>query len=114
MSADGRVSLSELDIKLLEQLAWFEPTGYGNPEPVFVSEGLRVSSSRAVGRDGKHLKLSVTDGYSHFDAIAFQLGKLQPSLPEFVDLLFTFELNDFNGRKNLQLKVRDIRPSERS
>ena len=114
LSADGRVSLSELDIKLLEQLAWFEPTGYGNPEPVFVSEGLRVSSSRAVGRDGKHLKLSVTDGYSHFDAIAFQLGKLQPSLPEFVDLLFTFELNDFNGRKNLQLKVRDIRPSERS
>ena len=114
LSADGRVSLSELDIKLLEQLAWFEPTGYGNPEPVFVSEGLRVSSSRAVGRDGKHLKLSVTDGYSHFDAIAFQLGKLQTSLPEYVDLLFTFELNDFNGRKNLQLKVRDIRPSERS
>jgi single-stranded-DNA-specific exonuclease len=81
---------------------------------VFVSEGVRVSSSRAVGSDGKHLKLSVTDGYSHFDAIAFRLGDLQPTLPAYVDLLFTFELNEFNGRKNLQLKIRDLRPSERS
>ena len=113
LSADVKISLSELNAKLLEQLAWFEPTGYGNPEPVFVSEGVRVSSSRVVGRDGKHLKLSVTDGYSHFDAIAFRLGNLQSSLPTHVDLLFTFELNEFNGRKNLQLKVRDIRPSEK-
>jgi single-stranded-DNA-specific exonuclease len=112
LSADAKVSLSELNTKLLEQLSWFEPTGYGNPEPVFVSEGVRVSSSRVVGSDGKHLKLSVTDGYSHFDAIAFRMGDLQPDLPTFVDLLFTFELNEFNGRKNLQLKVRDIKPSQ--
>lgn len=114
LSADVKVSLSELNTKLLEQLTWFEPTGYGNPEPVFISEGVRVLGSRVVGRDGKHLKLSVTDEYSHFDAIAFRLGDLQPSLPVYVDLLFTFEENEFNGRKNLQLKVRDIRPSEKS
>ena len=114
VSADMKVSLSELNSKLLEQLAWFEPTGYGNPEPVFVSEGVRVSSSRAVGSDGKHLKLSVTDGYSHFDAIAFRLGELQSTLPTHIDMIYTFELNEFNGRKNLQLNVRDIRPSERS
>ena len=114
VSADIKVSLSELNSKLLEQLAWFEPTGYGNPEPVFVSEGVRVSSSRAVGSDGKHLKLSVTDGYSHFDAIAFRMGNLQPTLPTYIDLIYTFELNEFNGRENLQLNVREIRPSERS
>lgn len=112
LSADALVSLSELNTKLLEQLAWFEPTGYGNPEPVFVSEGVRISNSRTVGSDGKHLKLSVTDGYSQFEAIAFRMGDLQPTLPSHVDILFTFEFNEFNGRKNLQLKVRDIRPSE--
>jgi len=114
VSADIKVALSELNSKLLEQLAWFEPTGYGNPEPVFVSEGVRVSSSRAVGSDGKHLKLTVTDGYSHFDAIAFRMGDLQPTLPTKIDMIYTFELNEFNGRKILQLNVRDIRPSERS
>lgn len=113
VSADIKVSLSELNSKLLEQLAWFEPTGYGNPEPVFVSEGVKVSSSRAVGNDGKHLKLSVTDGYSHFDAIAFRMGDLQPTLPTYIDMVYTFELNEFNGRKNLQLNVREIKPSEK-
>lgn len=114
LCADAVVSLSELNTKLLEQLSWFEPTGYGNPEPVFVSEGVRVTNSRAVGSDGRHLKLSVTDGYSHFDAIAFRMGDLQPELPAYVDLLYTFELNEFNGRRNLQLKVRDIKPSQLS
>jgi single-stranded-DNA-specific exonuclease len=113
LCADVEISLSELNSKLLEQLAWFEPTGYGNAEPVFVSRGVRVASSRAVGSDGKHLKLNVTDGYSHFDAIGFRLGDLQPTLPTYVDLLFTFELNEFNGRKNLQLNVRDLKPAER-
>jgi len=114
VSADIKVALSELNSKLMEQLAWFEPTGYGNPEPVFISEGVRVSNSRAVGSDGKHLKLSLTDGYSFFDAIAFRMGDLQPTLPTYIDLIYTFELNEYNGRKNLQLNIRDIRPSEKS
>ncbi|HBG73886.1 MAG: single-stranded-DNA-specific exonuclease RecJ [Chloroflexi bacterium GWB2_49_20] len=113
LCADAEISLTELNSRLLEQLAWFEPTGYGNPEPVFVTRGVRVASSRAVGSDGKHLKLNVTDGYSHFDAIGFRLGDLQPTLPTYVDLLFTFELNEFNGRKNFQLNVRDLKSAER-
>ena len=112
VSADMKISLSELNSKLLDQLTWFEPTGYGNPEPVFFSEGVRVLNSRAVGSDGRHLKLSVTDGYTAFDAIAFRLGDLQPELPNYIDIIFTFEQNDFNGRKNLQLNIRDIRPFE--
>jgi single-stranded-DNA-specific exonuclease len=112
--ADADVSLSELNSRLLEQLAWFEPTGYGNPEPVFVSRNVRVNSSRVVGTDAKHLKLNVTDGFSQYDAIGFRLGALQSNLPDHVDMVFTFELNEFNGRKNLQLNVRDIKPSEKT
>jgi single-stranded-DNA-specific exonuclease len=111
INGDIEVSLSELNTKLLEQISWFEPTGYGNPEPVFVSRGVRVINSRTVGADAKHLKLILTDGFSNFDAIGFRMGDLQSNLPKNIDILFTFELNEFNGHKNLQLNLRDLKPT---
>jgi hypothetical protein len=32
-------------------------------------------------------------------------------MPERIDLLYRFELNEFNGRKTLQLNVQDIKPA---
>jgi single-stranded-DNA-specific exonuclease len=72
---------------------------------------LRVTNSRTVGADGKHLKLGVTDGRVTFDAIGFRLGYLQPNLPGRVDLLYTFESNEYNGRTSLQLNVKDVKPA---
>jgi hypothetical protein len=32
-------------------------------------------------------------------------------MPAMVDLLYTFERNEYNGRVSLQLKLRDLKPS---
>jgi len=88
-----------------------QPTGYGNPQATFVSRNLKVKSFRTVGRDNTHLKLSVTDGWITFDAIAFRQGDWAKQMPHKVDILYRFELNEFNGRKTLQLNVQDIRAS---
>jgi single-stranded-DNA-specific exonuclease len=111
LNADTEVSLSDLRVELLQQLEYLQPTGYGNPEAVFVSRDVRVTHARTVGAEGRHLKLVVTDGRVTFDAIGFQLGRLQPDLPAQVDLLYTFESNEFNGRKTLQLNLKDIKPA---
>jgi single-stranded-DNA-specific exonuclease len=111
LMADAEVPLSDLKPQLLDYLELLQPTGYGNPEAVFVSRKLRIKNSRTVGADGQHLKLTVTDGNLTIDAIAFRLGHLQPGLPTHVDLLSTFEVNEYNGRKTLQLNVRDLKPS---
>jgi hypothetical protein len=39
------------------------------------------------------------------------MGHWYGNLPEQIDLLFNFEINEFQGRKNFQLNVRDIKPS---
>jgi single-stranded-DNA-specific exonuclease len=109
--ADLVISLSDLKPEILDYLSWLQPTGYGNPQAVFVSQGLKVSRSRTVGKDNAHLKLSVTDGRITYDAIAFRQGDWQDKLPGKVDLIYTFERNDFNGQAGLQLNVRDIRPA---
>ena len=71
-----------------------------------------VNSARTVGRDGSHLKLTLTDGRITFDAIAFRLGYWAEQLPERIDVAYAFEVNVFNGRSSLQLNVKDIKKSE--
>jgi single-stranded-DNA-specific exonuclease len=111
LKADAEVSLRELHPDLLQHLEGLQPTGQGNPEAVFVSRDLRVIRSRTVGKDNTHLKLTVNDGWITFDAIAFRLGHLQPELPERIDMMFTFETNEYNGKTSLQLNVRDLKPA---
>jgi single-stranded-DNA-specific exonuclease len=70
-----------------------------------------VNNSRTVGRDQSHLKMSVTDGWITWDAIAFRQGHWHDHLPSKVDLMYNFELNEYNGRVTLQLNVRDLKPA---
>ena len=89
-----------------------QPTGYGNPEPYFTARNLTVKSKRIIGADGKHLKLSLTDGWLTMDAICFRFGFLISQLPPQIDILFAFERNFYNGQVYLQLNVKDIKASE--
>ncbi len=108
--ADIEVPLIDLKPSLLNDLERLQPTGYGNPEAVFVSRDVMVRDARAVGRESAHLKLTVSDERITYDAIAFRQGDWISNLPQRIDLIFTFELNEYNGRKTLQLNVKDIKP----
>lgn len=111
LRADLELPLRELKPELLPLLDMLQPTGIGNPRAQFVSRNLNVVSARPVGRENAHLKLRVSDGWITYDAIAFRQGHLAGSLPKRLDLLYTFERNEFNGRVTLQLNVADIKPS---
>jgi single-stranded-DNA-specific exonuclease len=113
LHADVEVPLSELNPKLLEYLDWLQPTGYGNPQATFVSRNLKPTRYRTVGKENNHLKLTVSDGYITFEAIAFRMGEWAEKMPAYIDILYRFELNEFNGRKTLQLNIRDIKAAQR-
>ncbi len=107
--ADLEVPLHEMKPEVLKYLEYLQPTGYGNPDAVFVSRNLQVKASRTVGAEAKHLKLSLSDGRVTFDAIGFRLGNLKESLPARIDVMYTFEANEFNGRTSLQLNLKDLK-----
>jgi len=114
LTADMEIPLSQLNFDLLKQLGQFEPTGYGNPGAVFASFDVKVKSSRVVGSEGKHLKLTLEDGRgAAYDAIGFRMGNLQANLTPRVDVIYSFESNEYNGRTTLQLNLKDIRAAEK-
>jgi single-stranded-DNA-specific exonuclease len=110
LSADMEVPLSQLNFEVLDYLKFLEPTGYGNPEAVFVSRNVKVKMARTVGAEGKHLKLILEDERGvTIDAIGFRMGHLKPDLPSLIDVLYRFEANEYNGRKTLQLNLKDVK-----
>ena len=107
------VPFSDLGEKLLTLVKSFEPAGLGNPAPTFTTRGVTIIEARKVGADGRHLKLKISEGDVLFDGIGFSLGgRYQELSPEKkMDIVYNLEENLYNGRRSLQLKIKDLRLS---
>ena len=92
-----------------DSMAWLsrlEPTGCGNPPPLFLLQGAEIQSIRRVGKDGSHLKLTVLDeDLSIVEAIAFGAGDIADESPRKLDLLYRPVLNGFRGRTAVEAQV---------
>lgn len=108
---DMELNFSEITPKFFAVLNQFKPHGPGNMVPVFRSNNLSDAGSRIVKE--KHLKLIATQKGIKFDGIAFNMSDVFPVINKNTpfDICYSVELNEFKGVRNLQLKVRDIRPS---
>lgn len=113
LDVDVEVPLGEMDGQLQEDLEGLRPFGRSNPDPVFVSRGVQVRHYRAVGHDGAHLKMHLSNGQAVWDAIAFRQGDWAGHLPERIDIAYNLQLNEWRGEERLQLNVKDIRPASR-
>lgn len=113
LKIDLELKFIQLDYELLEQLQKFEPTGIGNPTPVFSSKDVKVISAKTVGTDGSHLKLELEKDGKKINAIAFGKGEILPKLSsqKVIDVVYNLTENTWNGNKSLQLKVKDIKLS---
>ena len=110
LTADMEVPIEEMNFEVLKHLTYLEPTGYGNPDAIFVVRNVKVKSSRTVGAEGRHLKLSLEGSNGTvFDCIGFRIGHLKETLPTHIDAMFTLEANEWNGHTNLQLNLKDIK-----
>jgi single-stranded-DNA-specific exonuclease len=109
LHADMEIPLRELRPELLKYIDALEPTGLANREAQFISRDLQIVRCKAVGNEGQHLRMTVSDGKITYDAIAFRQGAWAEKKPERVDLFYTYERNSFQGKESLQLNVKDIR-----
>ncbi len=117
LEAEMEVSLNDLHPSLLKFLNELEPTGVGNPAPLFISHNVEIRQIKAVGKTKDHLKLTLADGANQrmhapiaVDAIAFQFGAMEEQCQRggLIDIIYSYEVNSFNGRQTIQLNIRDI------
>lgn len=110
---DAEVFLADLKPSFYEILVQMEPFGPENPRPLFVAKKVYDTGWSKLLKD-LHIKFSVQQNGCRLNGIGFNLAGKMPIVREGgpFDLVFTLDLNEWNGEKNLQLKVLDCRPSE--
>jgi single-stranded-DNA-specific exonuclease len=111
LQLDAESEMALIDPQLLEQLHRLEPFGLGNPAPLLMLKGVTVRESRIVGE--RHLRLQVEESGRLLGAIGFRLAEKQPSVASQVDLAFIPEWNEWNGNKNIQLRIIDLRAAKK-
>ena len=96
----------------VDSLSMLEPFGAGNPKPVFLLRSALVLSCGDVG-GGRHMKLRVRRDDAVVDAIFFgaNCSTCGVSPGDRLDLVFTLQINEFRGNRNVQLQLCDLRPA---
>lgn len=116
LEIDAAISLAEANWSLHSQFARLEPTGQENTQPILLCRHLRVREARPIGGQKQHLRLVIDSDANTtvMDAVAFQQGHWATHLSEGsrIDLAFQLDVNEWQGRRRLQLNVQDLRISE--
>lgn len=108
---DAKVTLDQIHVPTLLELAQLKPTGQGNPPLQFEACGLTHSRApQRIGPEKQHAKMWVTDGSATLEALWWKAG--DEALPEGkFDLAFSPSINEYNGTRRVQLKLLDWRPT---
>ena len=106
---DKKIELEQINWDLVDWLKKFEPHGMGNAEPIFMTENVLVSQARKVGSDGQHWKLELSQGAKRIGAIGFGLANVDLAVGHKVDIVYNININQWNGNREIQLKLKDIR-----
>ncbi len=114
ISIDAEIDLGDVNYALYGILSQLEPTGSANARPIFLSRDVEVVTHRAVGQDGAHLQMKLISGRGNthpsdaIASIAFRQGSWSEFLPARVDIVYSIGINEWRGRRNLQLMIQDI------
>ena len=130
LKIDSELSLSDINSELYSAIQAISPFGMGNPEPTFVSYGVKVKDFKLLGKDRTHLKLqlyqkprtSIRQAQDKknqepriLDAIGFGMSEFAEKLkPEDkIDIAYTIDENVWNGNTKLQLKLKDLKTNDK-
>ncbi len=113
LNIDCELSGKDMTLSLANELNKLEPFGLSNPVPVFSIHDMKIKSIVAIG-EGKHTKLILEkNGLTHvgllFGTPAAMLHYLEGDT---VDVAFNLDVNNFKNQQNIQMIIRDIRPSK--
>lgn len=107
---DAQTTFAVADGKLVETAQRLEPFGMANGEPVFSTRDCTIRALERVGMDGKHLRLLLDDGSASRQAIGFGMGERAQAFAvgDRVVVAYHLSFNDWNGSRQLQLRLVDM------
>ncbi|MBN1162207.1 single-stranded-DNA-specific exonuclease RecJ [Patescibacteria group bacterium] len=118
LDIDMKIPAKVINLELLDEIDKLKPYGIGNAQPVFLTADFGVAGVDWVGRENNHLLLKLFDGKDFLKAIYFNFNSDKndyiPQIGDKIDVVYSLKRNEYNGKTNIDLVVKDIRMSEPS
>ncbi len=115
IKVDSEINFSEIDDSLVELLEKMSPFGQNNTVPKFASFNVKIIDISKMGFDNQHIKIKFLNHDARdmrsFWGISFGAAERYSHLNigDNVDIVYSIEFNIFNGRKDIQFKIIDIK-----
>lgn len=122
------------NMQLAKELLSMEPLGKDNPEPLFACKGMLLNKISLMGKEERVMRLYFSDAagnrseavsfsgkdklkayidQNHSSELWLQLLAGKPGEAVYLDILYTININVYNGRENVQLRVVDMRGGQK-
>ncbi len=130
VTIDMQLPFNNISIQLVDEIKVLEPFGKGNPKPLFAERGVQVLNARILGKNSNVLKLRLKSRNKIIDGIMFEkieefqqliiseygeseLNNLMGggSFEINLDFVFSVDINEYMGNRNLQLMIKSFRMS---
>lgn len=118
INIDAKLSISKLSLEFAESLNNLEPFGKDNHKPVFADKDVKINSISLIGKNQNTLKISLEKNGVLLNAIKFNaiddFNYLNEKFAKkiegnSIDIVYYPDVNEYNGNKNLQIKLIDLR-----
>ncbi len=113
ISLDAQIKVTYITLDTVHDINKLQPFGVNNPTPAFSVRNIKIHRI-SVMSEGKHLRMTLYKDGKYLDAVGFGMGEYYNSFEEgdFVDVAFALDINDYKGFQNVQLILKDMRPTE--
>ena len=131
IKVDSPIKLNYVTEQVVQEFKLLEPFGKGNPSPILQANKVLVGDIRFLGSEQQHVKFRFyVDGTNNMieglyfnkrdevidilkqvygdDYNEYESGYIRPK-GLFLDILFQPDINEYMGRKSVQLKLKDIK-----
>ena len=112
INIDKAIDIDAIDDKLYRTIKQFAPFGPKNLSPIFISKNVVDNGyGKRVGEDKSHLRINVKRTSNSIAGIGFGMGNLFENIKDnqSFDVCYSIDENEWNGKKSLQLRIRDIK-----
>lgn len=107
LKIECEINIDEINENLINEINKCAPFGQGNSKPIFISKNVHINNIVNMGIDGQHVKFKINNLW----ALAFREAEKWKNIKtgDRVDVVYYAEMNEFNGRKEPQIKIVDMK-----
>ena len=111
---DAEAPLPMVTLTTVKKLELMAPFGAANPRPLLCAGGVKAVNIKTIGAGNRHLAMTIQHGSIRVRGLAFGKGEWCEELTQQtgnIDIAYRPTINEYNGRRSVELHLVDWRPS---